>query len=225
MLTIEINSAQVSTHKMQKTIPTLLETRQLPYFHDLTLDKIITPVTADDFAAALLHIKAARIVGFDTESKPVFDKGAANNGPHIVQFSCPDKAFIFQLNNPESHNPLLYLLSSEEILKVGFDLGSDRKLILKKFGILPRGFIDLCHTFRKMGYRNTVGIRAAIALVFNQQFHKVKQLTMSDWSAQHLSSKQQLYAANDAFAALQIYLKLEGGVKENEATLVAEHSS
>lgn len=196
-------------HKMQKTIPTLLETRQLPYFRDLTLDKIVVPITTDDFAAALLHINAVKIVGFDTESKPVFEKGAINGGPHIVQFSCEDKAYIFQLNNPESHNPLLYLLSSEEIQKIGFDLGSDRKLILKKFGILPRGFVDLCHIFRKKGYRNTVGIRAAVAIVFDQQFHKSKQITMSDWSAQQLSDKQRLYAANDAFAALSVYLQLQ----------------
>lgn len=199
---------------MQKPIPTLLETRQLPYFRDLTLDKIATPSTADDFAAAIQHIKAAKIVGFDTESKPVFEKGAANEGPHIVQFSCADKAFIFQLNNPESHNPLLYLLSSEEIQKVGFDLGSDRKLILKKFGILPRGFIDLCHIFRKKGYRNTVGIRAAVAIVFDQQFHKSKQLTMSDWSAQQLSHKQLLYAANNAFAALSVYLQITSALDD-----------
>lgn len=203
---------------MQKTIPTLLETRQLPYFPDLTLDKIVIPATADDFAAALLYIKAARVVGFDTESKPVFEKGAPNDGPHLVQFACEDKTFIFQLNNPESHNPLLYLLSSEEIQKVGFDLGADRKLILKKFGILPRGLVDLCHAFRKKGYSNTVGIRAAVAIVFNQQFHKSKQITTSNWSAGQLSDKQRLYAANDAFAALRVYLELQRmALQESEA--------
>lgn len=193
---------------MRKLIPTTVETKQLSLFNCLTLDNIVVPVTAADFESAVLQIKAAKVVGFDTESKPVFEKGVVNQGPHVVQFSTQHKAFIFQLNNPESYNPLLYLLSSEHVQKVGFDLASDRKLIVKKFGVLPRGFVDLCPVFRKDGYRSTVGIRAAVAIVFNQQFHKPKHVTMSDWNIPQLSVSQRIYAANDAFAALCVHLQL-----------------
>lgn len=193
---------------MPKLMPTVSETKRLPIFNYLKLENIVVPIAAADFASALLHIKVAKVVGFDTESRPVFEMGAVNDGPHIVQFSCEDRAYIFQLNNPESHNPLLYLLSCDDIQKVGFDLASDRKLILKKFGVMPRGLIDLCHDFRKMGFRGSVGIRAAVAIVFNRQFHKSKDVTMSNWSAPHLSDNQLLYAANDAFAALCVHQQL-----------------
>jgi len=193
---------------MRKPIPTILETKQLLPFSYLGLDKITVPVTAGDFEAAVIDIKLSKVVGFDTESKPVFEKGAVNDGPHIVQFSSESRAYIFQLNNPDSHNPLLYLLAAEDIKKIGFDLASDRKLLLKKFGVSPRGFMDLCPVFKRKGYRSTVGIRAAVAIVFNEQFHKSKHVTMSNWGSTILSSNQLLYAANDAFAALRVYLKL-----------------
>lgn len=205
---------------MRKLSPTILETKQLPHFSYLPLNDINVPVTAEDFEAAVAHIKSAKIVGFDTESKPVFEKGVVNDGPHVVQFACDQQAYIFQLSNPESHNPLLYLLAADDIKKIGFDLASDRKLLLKKFGVLPRGFMDLCPVFKRQGYRNTVGIRAAVAIVFNEQFHKSKHVTTSNWSNATLSDNQLVYAANDAFAALRVYLKL---ISEIEAPTL-EHN-
>lgn len=193
---------------MRKSVPTIFETKQLPDFNYLELDKIIVPVTAGEFAATVAHIESVKLVGFDTESRPTFEKGQVNDGPHVVQFASESQAYIFQLCNPESHNPLLYLLAAEDVKKIGFDLGSDRKLLLKKFGILPRGLVDLSPVFKRQGYRNTVGIRAAIAIVFNQQFHKSKHVTMSNWGGPILTSNQLLYAANDAYAALRVYLQL-----------------
>lgn len=193
---------------MRKPIPTILETRQLPDFTYQGLESIIVPVTAADFADAVSHITSAKLVGFDTESRPTFAKGEVSDGPHVVQFACETQTYIFQLCNLDSHNPLLYLLAAEDVKKIGFDFASDRKLLIKKFGILPRGLIDLCPVFKKQGYRGTVGIRAAVAIVFNESFHKSKNVTMSNWSNPILSSQQLLYAANDAFAALRVYLQL-----------------
>jgi len=69
---------------MRKSIPTIAEAKQLPNFSYLGLDKIITPETADDVAAAVLHIASATLVGFDTESRPTFKKGKVSDGPHVV---------------------------------------------------------------------------------------------------------------------------------------------
>lgn len=200
---------------MQKPIPvpSILETQQLPDFDYLGLDRIIVPITADDFNAAVANITAAKLVGFDTESSPVFEKGATSDGPHIVQFACKQQTYIFQLCNPQSHNPLLYVLASDEIKKVGFDLASDRKLLRNRYGILVEGLIDICPLFKKQGYRNTVGVRAAVAIVFAQKFQKSRQVTMSNWRSPTLSSRQLLYAGNDAFAALQVYLQLHNAAK------------
>lgn len=199
---------------MRKSIPTILETKQLPDFNYLGLDKIIVPITVADFAAAILHLTSAKVVGFDTESRPTFEKGKVSDGPHVVQFATESHAYIFQLCNPESYNPLLYLLAAEDVKKVGFDLGSDRKLLLKKFGMLPRGLVDLRPVFKRQGYRNTVGVRAAVAIVFNEQFHKSKHVTMSNWGSPILSNNQLVYAANDAYAALRVYRQLLNSPKD-----------
>ena len=195
---------------MRKPIPTVLETKLLPDFNYLGLDKIIVPMTAGDFKAAVLQITAAKVVGFDTESRPTFEKGEASDGPHVVQFACAKQTYIFQMCNPESHKPLQQLLADDDIKKVGFDLASDRKLLRQKLGAAPCGLVDLCPVFKKQGYSNTVGVRAAVAIVFNEQFHKSKHVTMSNWGCPLLSSNQLLYAANDAFAALRVYMKLFG---------------
>ena len=36
-------------------------------------------------------IQAAGVVGFDTESKPVFTKGGKSDGPHVVQIAAEDE--------------------------------------------------------------------------------------------------------------------------------------
>jgi ribonuclease D len=68
--------------------------------------------------------------------------------------------------------------------------------------------LDLNLVFRADGHRNTTGVRAAVALVFNQRFHKSKAVTTSNWSVAELSPKQMLYAANDAYAALMVLNEL-----------------
>jgi len=194
---------------MRKSIPTILETKQLPEFTYLGLENIVVPQTRKDFAAAVSHLSLSTCVGFDTESKPVFEKGQVSDGPHLVQFATEDRAYIFQLCNLESHNPLLALLSDENIKKVGFDLASDRKYLIKKFGVIPRGLVDIRQFFNRKDYSGTVGVRAAVAILFKEKFQKSKHITTSNWACKELSSNQLLYAANDAYAALRVYLKLQ----------------
>ncbi len=194
---------------MKKSIPTIADTMQLPEFKYLGVDRIFTPKTKGEFLDAISYLSLAEFVGFDTESKPVFNKDDVSDGPHVVQFATEDRAYIFQLCNLESHNPLLVLLSNENLVKVGFDLASDRKFLIKKFGVAPRGLVDLRRFFNKKEYSGTVGVRAAIAILFNEKFRKSKRITTSNWSNTKLSCDQLLYAANDAYAALRVYKRLQ----------------
>lgn len=170
----------------------------------LPLECIFVPVTTEHFALATAEIKTSKVVGFDTESKPTFAKGDVSAGPHVVQFATREKAFIFQLHQSAGHEFLLEILQSEEILKVGFGLESDRGQIQRKLGIQLGSVVDLNTEFRKKGYRNTAGVRAAVAIILNQKFHKSKRVTTSNWAVPDLTSRQLLYAANDAFAAFKV---------------------
>ena len=192
----------------RKLTPSKAESALLEPFIGLPLERIYVPVSADDFAVATAEIKAAGVAGFDTESKPVFDRGVVSDGPHVVQFALENCAYLFQLHRAECRPCLAELLKSEAVLKVGFDLKSDRGQIHAKLGVALGAVLDLNLVFRADGHRNTTGVRAAVALVFNQKFHKSKAVTTSNWSVQLLSPKQLLYAANDAYAALKVLREL-----------------
>ena len=189
---------------MNKVAPTKAEIALLEPFAGLTLERIHVPASSPEFASAAAEIKAAGIVGFDTESKPTFVTGDVSEGPHVVQFALHDKAYLFQLHRADGHPFLLELLQSEQVIKVGFGLRSDRKHILAKLGVHFNAVVDLNTVFSMDGYHKEMGVRAAVGLVFKQRFAKARHVTTSNWSQPRLTAQQMLYAANDAYAALKV---------------------
>ena len=193
----------------RQTAPSKAETALLAPFPGLGLAQIQVPRTAAQFAAAVDEILALGRAGFDTESKPTFNVGELSDGPHVVQFALHDKAFIFQLHHAGVREPLARLLESEAVLKVGFGLQSDHGQIRAKLGVGIQPVLDLNSLFRKKGYNNSMGVRAAVGVVLGQSFHKSKKTTTSNWAVAELSERQLLYAANDAYAALKVLEALE----------------
>jgi ribonuclease D len=178
---------------MRVLTPSKAESALLAPFIGLELSQIYVPVT----------------VGFDTESKPIFDRGVVSDGPHVVQFALASRAYIFQLHHAVGRDFLLEVFASDAVLKVGFGLKSDHREIRAKLGVTLQSVLDLNDIFRKLGHRGTTGARAAIAIVLNQKFHKSKAVTTSNWAQPVLNPKQLLYAANDAYAALRVLMALE----------------
>ena len=113
-------------------------------------------------------------MGFDTESKPTFMKGQKSEGPHVLQFATMEKAYIFQSHFVESHPVIIEALKSVELTKIGFGLGGDLHQISNRFGIRPASIVDLDRSFRQLGYRNAVGAKSAIAMLFNRKLIKSK---------------------------------------------------
>ena len=173
-------------------------------FEGLSLEQIHIPGTEVEFKNAAREIIAAGVVGFDTESKPVFNAGEKNHGPQVVQFALRDKAFVFQLHRRGCWSVVSDLLESEQVLKVGFGLKNDRGQIRSKLGVNLRATLDLDQVFRKRGYSAQIGVRAAVGAILKQSFPKSKSVTTSNWASPELTPRQLLYAANDAFAALRV---------------------
>lgn len=194
---------------MKKVAPTKSEIALLEPFIGLTLERIHVPSSTGEFASAAAEIKAVGIVGFDTESKPTFVTGDVSEGPHVVQFALHDKAFLFQLHQTAGHPFLLELLQSEQLIKVGFGLKSDRGHIYAKLGVHFNAVVDLNTVFSMAGYHKEMGVRAAVGLVFRQRFAKSRHVTTSNWSQPQLTPQQMLYAANDAYAALKVLQALD----------------
>jgi ribonuclease D len=84
-------------------------------------------------------------------------------------------------------------------------LGDDRKRIIQKLGVEPAGILELNAIFREQGYRKDMGVKGAVAVLFNQRFQKSKKAATSNWANPHLSESQLVYAANDAYAAYVVW--------------------
>ena len=174
-------------------------------FDRLGLNDIELVATAEQAARALAALASSNALGFDTESKPTFARNEASDGPHIVQLSTRGKAWIFQLEDAACRHVVARLLESPSLIKAGFGLGDDRRRIVSKLGVDLQGVLDLNTVFRERGYRKDMGVRGAVAVMFNRRFIKSKKASTSNWANPQLTEAQLVYAANDAYAALRVY--------------------
>jgi ribonuclease D len=188
--------------------PTKEEIALLAPFERLALERIELVSTEAEAERAIAEMAGVKVLGFDTESKPTFAKGEVSDGPHIVQLSTVDKAWIFQLHDLACRQRLAECLASHESLKVGFGLGDDKRRVQSKLGVQAYGVVDLNATFRKLGYRKDIGVKAAVAIMFGKRFPKSGKASTSNWAARELSESQLLYAANDAYAAARVHAAL-----------------
>ena len=196
------------------TLPPLPEREEialLEAFKGLDTPDIVVVATPQDAERAAAALLAAGVVGFDTESKPTFAKNEVNTGPHVVQFATRTKAWLFQLHRTECNATLAELIASSALTKVGFGLSTDLTLIRNKLGVEPQAVRDIDHEFRRQGYRKSVGVKTAVALVFNRRFIKSRKATTSNWANKQLTEAQVRYAANDAYAAICVYDALRPG--------------
>ena len=72
----------------------------LPPFARLGLDRIALVTSKTEAEAAYAALTVVSAWGFDTESKPTFRVGEMSDGPHILQLSTPERAWVFQLHDP-----------------------------------------------------------------------------------------------------------------------------
>jgi ribonuclease D len=192
-----------------KSPPPKAEIATMEPFAGLSLESVFVVSDQQQAESALEELMRAEVVGFDTESKPTFQKGEQSAGPHILQFATVEKAFIFHTHVSDSEDAIIELLVSERLTKIGFDLRGDLQQISRRFGVRPASVLDLGRSFRQLGYRNTIGATSAVAMLFNRRLHKSKAITTSNWAARKLSERQLLYAANDAYAAIRVYHALQ----------------
>jgi ribonuclease D len=178
-------------------------------FERLGLDRIALVATARQAHGALEELAREPVWGFDTESKPTFFKDQSSDGPHVVQLATARKAWVFQLHDGECAQVVARLLAMSGVIKAGFGLDDDRKRITRKLGLEPAGVLELNTVFRDRGYRKDMGVRGAVAVMFNRRFVKSRKATTSNWANPRLTEAQLLYAANDAYAAVRVFHALE----------------
>lgn len=182
-----------------------LAAAELPPFPGITLEQL-TLVNSESLAnEALAALLAADAIGFDTESKPTFQKGEVSTGPHLVQLATDRHAYLFPVARGQAVPALKIILEAPQLIKVGFGLGNDRSALKSRLNVDLTNVLDLGEMLRGPGHLGTVGAKVAVAHYFGQKFQKSKKTGTSNWASARLSERQLLYAANDAHVALQIY--------------------
>lgn len=157
-----------------------------------------------DIAAACAELAAQPFIGFDTETRPSFRQGVTHR-VSLLQLSTPDRCYLFRLNRIPLAKPILKLLESRDILKIGADVAGDLRSLRQLRRFRDGGFVDLQSIAPEWGIGEK-SLRKLSAIVLGQRVSKAQRL--SNWEAASLTAKQQLYAATDAWVCIRIYEKM-----------------
>ncbi len=157
--------------------------------------------THEECNDALRILEQEAFLGFDTETKPTFNKGEYNPTA-LIQLSKKEEAFLFRLNKIGYPKRLFSLLEEDSITKLGISILDDLKDLKRLSPFTPQGFIDLNHTAKELGIGH-IGVRKLAAIFLEQRISKSQQV--SNWESEELTEGQKRYAATDAWVCLEIH--------------------
>ncbi len=166
--------------------------------------KVVVVSEEKNLPRVFAEINKHSIVGFDTETKPVFVRGHHNH-VSLMQIALPDSVFLIRLKQTGMHNSLISFLENENILKAGVALRDDIKGLQKLKHYKPAGFVELAEMSKQAGLQ-VESVKKLTALLLGFRISKSAQT--SNWEAETLNEKQISYAATDAWVCLEIYKKL-----------------
>ena len=161
--------------------------------------------TLKEVEKAVAYLKTHTVIGFDTESRPSFKKGKINEVA-LIQLSTDTSCFLFRINRTGIPQSLSDLLANPSIKKIGLSIKDDFHALNKMATIQQANFVDLQNYVK--GFQIEENSLAKIyAILFEKRISKSQRL--SNWEADFLTERQKKYAALDAWATREIYVKLE----------------
>ena len=158
----------------------------------------------EDIAEACNVLSQCPVIGFDTETRPSFRPGVTYHVA-LLQLSTPEVCYLFRLNKIPLARPILALLESNKIRKIGADVAGDLRSLRKLRHFRDGGFVDLQEIAREWGVEEK-SLRKMSAIVLGQRVSKAQRL--SNWEATSFTHSQMLYAATDAWVCIRIYEQL-----------------
>ena len=161
--------------------------------------------TARELDQARADIRQERIVGLDTETRPSFRKGESHL-PCLVQAATARAVYLFQLNRLDVFPALVELLARRDTVKAGIGLAHDLRQLKLVFPFTVDNVLDLGVVARRRGLGQT-GVRNLAGMFLG--FRIPKGNRTSNWAAPRLSPAQINYAATDAWACRELYLRFE----------------
>ncbi|MBR0223790.1 MAG: 3'-5' exonuclease domain-containing protein 2 [Bacteroidales bacterium] len=154
---------------------------------------------------AIEHLSAQRLIGFDTETKPVFQAHQPRHHTALLQLSSETEAFLFRLQELGLPQAIADIMADPHITKIGAAVGEDIHGLQYYCRFEPHRFMDLQSFGSQYGIKEK-SVRKMAAIILGQKVSKAQQC--SNWEAQPLSEAQQLYAATDAWICVKMYKAL-----------------
>jgi len=161
--------------------------------------------TLKELDRARADIREERVLGLDTETRPSFRKGE-NHLPCLVQAATARAVYLFQLNRLEVFPALVELMAKPDLVKAGVGLAHDLRQLKLVFPFTVENTVDLGVVARRRGLGQT-GVRNLAGIFLG--FRIPKGNRTSNWAAPRLSPAQISYAATDAWACRELFLRFE----------------
>ena len=167
--------------------------------------RIVLVERPEEAAAAAALLAGERVLGFDTETRPSFQKGE-KHPLALLQLASERNACLFRIHRIGLPPALRALLGDPTVLKVGQGVPDELKKLQEEHALEPAGFLDLLPLARRLGIR-APSVRALAAVFLGFRVSKSSQV--SNWERSPMAEKQARYAATDAWVCRQVYLLLE----------------
>lgn len=180
--------------------------KELPEVH--YPGRVIMVNTAAKAKSALRYLNKVKQVGFDTETRPSFQKNHRYKVSLVQISTLDDECFLFRLKEIGSLDGLYEFFENPAVQKIGLSIKDDFHSLAKHREFNPAGFVEL-QTFVKDYDIADNSLQKIYGLIFNERISKNQRLT--NWEAKDLTEGQQAYAAIDAWACQRIYNHLVAG--------------
>ena len=180
--------------------------------------RIVVVDSEEMVEAACNDLQRYEMIGFDTETRPSFRAGVSYK-VSLLQLSTPDVCYLFRLCRVRLSNPILKILGSRHILKVGVDVGGDIRALHALRHFKADGFVDLQTEAPRWGIEEK-SLRKISAVVLGMRISKAQRL--SNWEAGVLTEQQREYAATDAWVSMYILRSMmESEPREGKFPIIA----
>jgi ribonuclease D len=158
-----------------------------------------------DLERAMRDIRQEAVVGFDTETRPAFRPGESYL-PSLVQFATASAVYLLQVQQQDYSAAMREVFSSEKVVKAGVAVTDDLRGLRKLFEFEERAVVDLGKVAKRHGLKQS-GVRNLAGMFLGARIPKGAKT--SNWAARRLTQQQIEYAATDAWACRELYLRFQ----------------
>ncbi|MES1205356.1 MAG: 3'-5' exonuclease [Pseudomonadota bacterium] len=167
--------------------------------------EVVVVANPADVERAAADLDGEHVVGLDTETRPAFRKGESYL-PSLIQVATARKVHIFQLSQVDCSAAVAALLGNPTLIKAGIGLKYDLGQLKLRFPFVEAAVLDLGDVAKRHGFQQS-GLRNLAGLFLGFRIPKGAQT--SNWAARHLTAQQIQYAATDAWACRELYLRFQ----------------